>query len=99
MKLRKIIPSIVLVLEFVAPVALCQTSAGEFLAKGAEAMNKHLFDEAIANFTKAIELGIPGYYNFQISSVCQSASRDGLILAQILAQSDKSRCSRQQLDE
>jgi tetratricopeptide (TPR) repeat protein len=48
----------VLVLIFIAPVAVCNTGRGwNYCVKGVEALNKGLFDEAIADFTKAIEAG------------------------------------------
>jgi len=55
MKLRKVMSAIVLVLASIAPVAVCQT-ARDYGTKGVKALNKGLFDEAVANFTKAIEV-------------------------------------------
>src|SRR5438034_8778501 len=52
----KLTSCILLLLAIQAPSVMCQMSAEQYLDKGDDAIQKHLYDEAIANYTKAIEL-------------------------------------------
>lgn len=56
MKIQKIAISVLLLIVFVPPGALCQTKAQEYYNRGGDHVKAGLYDEAITDYSKAIEL-------------------------------------------
>ena len=56
MRVKEIAASILLSLAFLTPVTVGQTTAEDYFNKGIAAYKKGLYDEAIANYSKTIEL-------------------------------------------
>ena len=56
MNVRRMTALILLLMGFFMPVAFCQTTAQEYFERGNAALEKGSYDEAIADYTKAIRL-------------------------------------------
>jgi tetratricopeptide (TPR) repeat protein len=56
MKPQKIATFILLSIVLAPPVALCQTTARDYFNQGVDHFNAKQYDQAIADYTKAIEL-------------------------------------------